>query len=76
MPGKSGWWLSLRAPPVRGWIMQQIKKIAAIKAVPEQTVVFCDSDTAFFRRFGRDNLLVEGKIGLLDVNYVNTMSGT
>ena len=45
--------------------MQQIKKIAAIKEIPEQTLVFCDSDVAFFRRFRRDNLLVDGKIGLL-----------
>lgn len=51
--------------------MQQIKKIAAIKAIPEQTLVFCDSDTAFFRPFRRDDLLVHGKMGLLDVNYVN-----
>jgi hypothetical protein len=71
IPGKSGWWLSYRAPPVRGWIMQQIKKIAAIKAIPEQTLIFCDSDTAFFRHFRRDDFLVQGKIGLLDVNYVN-----
>jgi len=71
IPGKSGWWLSHRTPPVRGWIMQQIKKIAAIKAIPEQTLVFCDSDTAFFRHFRRDDLLVQGKMGLLDVNYVN-----
>jgi Family of unknown function (DUF6492) len=71
MPGRSGWWLSLRAPPVRGWIMQQIKKIAAIKAIPEQTLVFCDSDSAFLRHFRRANLLVQEKMGLLDVNYVN-----
>jgi hypothetical protein len=71
IPGKSGLWLSHRAPPVRGWIMQQIKKIAVIKAVPEQTLVFCDSDTAFFRPFERANLLVQEKIGLLDINFVN-----
>jgi hypothetical protein len=51
--------------------MQQIKKIAVIKAIPEKTIVFCDSDTAFFRHFRRDDLLVQGKMGLLDVNYVN-----
>src|ERR1700690_1702551 len=71
MTGKSGWWFSLKSLPVRGWLMQQIKKIAAVKAIPEQTLVFCDSDTAFFRRFRRDELLVQGKIGLLDVGYVN-----
>ena len=71
MPGRKGFWLSLRAPPVRGWILQQILKIAAIQAMPERTLVFCDSDVAFFRRFDRDNLLVDGKVGLMDVPFVN-----
>jgi Family of unknown function (DUF6492) len=71
IPGESGWWLSLRTPPVRGWLMQQIKKLAAIEAIPENTLVFCDSDSAFFRSFRRTDLLVEGKIGLLDVEYDN-----
>jgi hypothetical protein len=68
MPGRKSFWLSLRAPPVRGWIVQQILKIAAIETVPEQTLVFCDSDTAFFRHFDREDLLVHGKVGLLDVD--------
>jgi len=67
MPGRKSWWLSWRALPVRGWIIQQILKIGAIDAIPERTLVFCDSDTAFFRHFGRDDLLVDGKVGLLDV---------
>ncbi|MGJ4940723.1 DUF6492 family protein [Bradyrhizobium sp. HKCCYLS1011] len=67
MPGRKGYWLSLKAPPVRGWIIQQILKIASIEAVPEETLVFCDSDTAFFRHFGYQDLLVDGKVGLLDV---------
>ena len=71
MPGRKGFWLSLRAPPVRGWILQQILKIAAIQAMPERTLVFCDLDVAFFRRFDRDNLLVDGKVGLMDVPFVN-----
>jgi len=68
-PTAKGYWLSLRAPPVRGWILQQILKIAAIEAVAEQILVFCDSDTAFIRGFGRDDLMVNGKIGLLDVEF-------
>jgi hypothetical protein len=51
--------------------MQQIKKIAATKTIAEPTLIFVDSDMAFFRRFCRDDLLVQGKIGLLDVDYVN-----
>jgi len=69
MPGRKGFWLSLKAPPVRGWIIQQVLKIAAIEAVPEQTLVFCDSDTAFFRPFDREDILVGGKVGLLDVDF-------
>ena len=71
MPGRKAVWLSLKAPPVRGWIMQQILKIGVIEAIPERTLVFCDSDMAFFRRFERDDLLVNGKVGLLDVDFVN-----
>jgi hypothetical protein len=69
MPSRKSFWLSLKAPPVRGWIVQQILKIGAIDAIPERTLVFCDSDTAFFRHFDRDDLLVDGKVGLLDVPF-------
>jgi len=71
LPGRMGLWFSLKAPPVRGWIMQQIMKIGAIGVIPERTLVFCDSDTAFFRHFDRSDLLVDGKVGLLDVDFHN-----
>lgn len=71
MPGRRGIWLSLRAPPVRGWILQQILKIGSIEAIPERTLVFCDSDTAFFRSFDREDLTVAGKVGLCDVDFSN-----
>src|ERR1700690_1113806 len=71
LPGRKGFWVSFKAPPVRGWIVQQILKIGIIDFVPERTLVFCDSDTAFFRHFDRDDLLVDGKIGLLDVDFNN-----
>jgi len=70
-PGRKGFWLSLKAPPVRGWIIQQILKLAAIQAVPERTLIFCDSDTAFFRPFERNDFLIDGKVGLLDVDFSN-----
>jgi hypothetical protein len=72
MPGrKKSIWLSFKALPTRGWIVQQLLKIASIKAISERTLVFCDSDTTFFRNFDRDALLVNGKIGLLDVEPSN-----
>lgn len=74
IPGRSGGiWVSLKAMPVRGWIIQQILKIGAIDIIPDHTLVFCDSDVAFFRHFQWDNFLVEGRVGLLDVD-ANTYS--
>ncbi|MFZ0204666.1 MAG: DUF6492 family protein [Roseiarcus sp.] len=71
-PGRKGFWLSLGSLPVRGWIIQQILKLGIVDVVSERTVVNCDSDVAFFRRFDRNNLLVNGRIGLLDVGYVDS----
>jgi hypothetical protein len=69
-PGSKAFWLSFKAIPARGWIIQQILKIASVDIIPEQTLIFCDSDMAFFRQFDRNDILVDGKIGLLDVDFV------
>jgi hypothetical protein len=74
MPGRNGFWLSVKAPPVRGWIIQQILKIASCDIIPERTLVFCDSDTAFLRRFTREQLLIDGKVGLLDVDFCDEIT--
>ena len=74
MPGRNGFWLSIKAPPVRGWIIQQILKLACCDIVPERTLVFCDSDTAFLRSFTRENLLIDGKVGLLDVDFCDELT--
>ena len=73
-PGRNGFWLSIKAPPVRGWIVQQILKIACSDIIPERTLVFCDSDTAFLRRFTREHLLIDGKVGLLDVDFCDELT--
>jgi hypothetical protein len=69
MPGRSGYWWSLRTPPVRGWMVQQLLKLGANRVCPEEVLVCCDSDTLFVRPFGYERLLVNGKLGLLDVDY-------
>ena len=72
MPGRKPVWLSAKALPVRGWIMQQILKIAATEAIPERTLIFCDSDNAFFRHFDRNDILIGDRVGLFDdANFVN-----
>ena len=73
LPGARGFWVSWHAPPVRGWIMQQLLKLASPKVVAEDVIICVDSDTAFIRRFTRDHVFREAKIGLLDVDYAGGM---
>ncbi len=69
IPWKGSSWYNWRALPMRGWISQQVYKLAAIKVVPEDILVMTDSDTTFVRSFSLDDFLVDGKTGLLDVDY-------
>jgi Family of unknown function (DUF6492) len=44
-------WLSLRTQPLRGWHVQQLRRIAVGYHVGEDTLVYCDSDVAFLKPF-------------------------
>lgn len=70
---KGGLWLNWRALPMRGWIAQQVKKLASAKIVTEDILIMTDSDATFVRPFTVDSFLVDGKIGLLDVDYCADM---
>jgi Family of unknown function (DUF6492) len=76
IPWKGSSWYNWRALPMRGWISQQVYKLAAVKVVPEDILVMTDSDTTFVRPFTVDNFLVNGKTGLLDVDYCAGMVPT
>lgn len=71
LPVRRPIWLSARTRPTRGWIVQQILKIAAAEQSDEDVSVFCDSDVAFVRRFSVDQILSGTDVGLLDVDFVN-----
>jgi hypothetical protein len=51
------YWWSLRASPVSGWHVQQLLKIGAASAFPEERCCMLDSDVVFFRRFDLSTLL-------------------
>lgn len=69
IPGNSGHWIGMLTPPVRGWMTQQLRKLAICNHISEDIVICIDSDTAFVRPFSIENVMEGGKIGLLDVNY-------
>lgn len=50
------WWWSLRALPVRGWILQQITKLGVTQHLAEEAFCFADSDTRFVRQFDANQL--------------------
>lgn len=59
-------WVNVRAPwpPVRGWIAQQIIKLAAAARSTADAVLLVDSDVEFVRPFTLDDLTVDGRVPL------------
>lgn len=44
-------WLSARTMPLRGWHVQQLRRIAIASHVAQDALLYCDSDVAFVRPF-------------------------
>jgi hypothetical protein len=77
IPGLRRFWLSLRTRPVKNWILQQIVKLSVPSAIPEDVLLYVDSDVFFiapydprsFERQGSVPLFVEyGQRGLIPMN--------
>lgn len=49
--GKRRIWLSPKGPPLRGWHVQQLRRIAMAAAMPETVMISCDSDVVFVKPF-------------------------
>jgi hypothetical protein len=47
-------------PPVRGWILQQVVKLAAVAASEDDVVLVADSDVEFIRPFTAETLVRDG----------------
>ena len=58
-------WFSFKTLPLRGWLVQQIIKIASSLYINEDVSVFIDSDVVFVRPFKLEDLLISnGKVRL------------
>jgi hypothetical protein len=64
IPRASGLTLNLRRPwpPVRGWVVQQIMKIAAAAAIDARAVLIVDSDAVLVRDATLDRLTYNGRV--------------
>lgn len=54
--------LSRPFPPVRGWILQQVIKLAAAAAATDDLVLLVDSDIEFIRPFGPETFFHNGAV--------------
>ena len=44
-------WLSTRLAPLRGWHVQQLRRIAFAEKAEQEVLVYCDSDVVFLKPF-------------------------
>jgi hypothetical protein len=49
-------------PPVRGWILQQVLKLAAAAASEDDVVLVVDSDVEFLRAFNAETFVLNGVV--------------
>ncbi len=59
--GRRRIWLSAKGPPLRGWHVQQMRKIAMAATLADDGVLFCDSDTVFVRKTDLARLWSDGR---------------
>lgn len=57
-------WLSLKTMPLRGWHVQQLRRIAIAAKANEDILVFCDSDVVFVKPFDCAAFQREGRVRL------------
>ncbi len=49
-------WLSFRTKPLRGWHVQQLRRMAIARHTDAQALFYCDSDVVFLREFDCSDL--------------------
>ncbi len=58
-------WLSFRTKPLRGWHVQQLRRLAVARHTDAAALLFCDSDVVFLRQFNCGDLWRGDKLRFL-----------
>jgi len=61
VPGVRRFWLSLRSPPIKNWILQQIVKLSVASVIQAEVLFYVDSDVFFCAPFDPDALSRDGR---------------
>lgn len=67
LPITERWWLDSRFFPVRGWIVQQLVKLASHHTTDAEVLCMVDSDVQFFRDFSVSRFMTGGQVRLQTV---------
>ncbi len=65
IPGFRRFWFSLLTRPVKNWILQQIVKLSVPAAVPDDVLMYADSDMFFVAPFDPRSFERDGQVPLL-----------
>jgi hypothetical protein len=67
-PGRRIWTgpraLLNRVPPLRGWHVQQLRKFSVARLIPEEVILFADSDIVFLRPYELAEQMRDGRVRL------------
>ena len=64
VPGQRRWWVTACSLPVRGWILQQVTKLAVADVIDREAIAFVDSDVVFVRPLTEDRAFDGGRVRL------------
>lgn len=64
MPFVKNGWFSLKTPPVRNWILQQIVKLSAGYQIEKDVLIYVDSDLSFIRPLDLQTLVQGDQVRL------------
>jgi hypothetical protein len=67
LPGRKEQWLVGLRHRRRGWLVQQLVKVAAARAGGDDAVVFADSDLVFVRPLHASHFLADGRVRLFQI---------
>jgi hypothetical protein len=57
-------WISARTAPLRGWHVQQLRRIGVAALATEATLAYCDSDVLFLKGFDAARFWRDGRLRL------------
>ena len=67
-------WVGSHLRPLRGWITQQIRKLAFAAQAPSEDILFVDSDIVFVRPFQPSTYTIDSRTPLFITDWYNAES--